>query len=299
MLMGRVDRVVPFRFPWIFKYLGDVRADFFMGRLEAHIDPAGPWLHGEKISLMPTKDLEIGFARTTIWLGDGRPFTFHRLLTTYLSVGDRPKGANTAAIDPGDRRGELDVRYRVPGVRNYLTVYFDSLVDDDPSPLASPHRAAFHPGFFLTKIPGIPKLDFRAEAAYTELPTLNRTGHFFYYNSVYHDGYLNNGLLMGDWVGREGIGGQVTARYWLTPTNSLQVSYKHNAVAADFIPGGGYQQDISAQLQMHLTGNVFLTGMMQYEQYRFPILAPGAKNDFATSVGFTFYPGQRTHVPQP
>jgi hypothetical protein len=270
-----------------------------MGRLEAHIDPAGPWLHGEKISLMPTKDLEIGFARTTIWLGDGRPFTFHRLLTTYLSVGDRPKGANTAAIDPGDRRGELDVRYRVPGVRNYLTVYFDSLVDDDPSPLASPHRAAFHPGFFLTKIPGIPKLDFRAEAAYTELPTLNRTGHFFYYNSVYHDGYLNNGLLMGDWVGREGIGGQVTARYWLTPTNSLQVSYKHNAVAADFIPGGGYQQDVSAQLQMHLTGNVFLTGMMQYEQYRFPILAPGAKNDFATSVGFTFYPGQRTHVPQP
>jgi len=299
MFMGRVDRTVPLHFPWIFKYLGEVRMDFFMAKMEGHQYIAGPWFHGEKISLMPTKNLEIGFARTTVWLGTGRPFSWHALARTYLSVGDQVTNSNSPSTDPGDRRGELDVRYRVPGIRNYMTVYFDSLVDDDPSPLASPHRAAFRPGFYLTQVPYIPKLDFRAEGAFTQLTVDNVSGHFFYWNVVYHDSYLNNSMLLGDWVGREGIGGQATARYWLSPQNTVEVSYRRNQLATDFIPGGGYQQDISAQTRFHLKGYVFLSGGLQYEQYRIPLLANGTQRNFATTVGFTFLPGTRRRFPRP
>ncbi len=298
MAMGKIDRTVPFHFPWIFKYLGQARMTLFMGRLEGHYYPPGPWLHGEKISLMPTKDLEIGLARTTVWLGQGRPFTFHRLLSTYFSVGDQASSPNSAANDPGDRRGELDLRYRLPKLRNYATYYFDSLVDDDPSPLAAPQRAAFRQGILLTQLPGLSKFDFRTEVAYTELDAFNRNGQFFYWNIVYHDSYTNSGMLLGDWVGREGIGGESDLRYWFTPKTYIQASYRRNQLATDFIPGGGLLQDASVQTMLHVKGDVYFTGMVQYEHYNFPILGNGPQNNVATSVGFTIYPGAKTRTPQ-
>jgi hypothetical protein len=299
MAMGRINRTVPFHFPWVFKYLGEARMDLFIAKLEGHQYPAGPWLHGEKISVMPTKNLEIGFARTAVWLGTGRPFSFGGLVRTYFSVGDQKTNPNSAANDPGDRRGELDFRYRVPGIRNYATVYFDSLVDDDPSPLAAPQRAAFRPGIFLTEVPGIPKLDLRFEGAFTELDTFNRHGQFFYWNLVYRDSYTNSGMLLGDWVGREGIGGQATARYWLSPKTDVELWYRRNQVATDFIPGGGYLEDVAAKTTLHVKGDVYFTGMLQWEQYQYPILGNGQQHDFTTSLGFTWYPGAHSRSPQP
>lgn len=290
MWMGRVNRTVPLRFPWIFKYLGDVRMDFFMARTQGHLYPAKPWIHGEKISVMPTQNLEFGFTRTTVWTGVGRPFSLKQLLNTYFSVGDYV-GSNQTLSDPGDRRGELDMRYRVPGLRNWLTIYLDSLVDDDPSPLAAPQNAAIRPGFYISHFPGLDKLDFRAEGAFTELNADNRKGLFFYWNANYHDSYTNESMLIGDWVGREGIGGEVATTYWLTPLRSIEVAYRRHQIAREFIPGGGYQQDFIGSTSLHLTGSLFVTGSLQQESYQFPILANGLKHNFTTTVGLTLYPG--------
>jgi hypothetical protein len=290
MWMGRLNRTVPFRFPWVFKYLGDARMDFFMARTQGHLFPAKPWIHGEKASLMPTKNLEFGFARTTVWTGVDRPFSLRQLINTYFSVGDYI-GSNQTMSDPGDRRGEFDMRYRVPWVRNWLTVYMDSLVDDDPSPLAAPHNAAIRPGFYISHFPGLEKLDLRVEGAYTQPNANNREGLFFYWNDNYHDSYTNESMLIGDWVGREGIGGEAAATYWLTPLRSVAVSYRRHTIAHDFIPGGGNSEDYAATTSLHLTGSLFVTGGVQFESYLFPILENGRKHNFTTTVGLTLYPG--------
>jgi hypothetical protein len=290
MWMGQLNRTVPFRFPWIFKYLGDVRMDFFMARTQGHVYPPKPWIHGEKTSVMPTKNLEFGFARTTVWTGVDRPFSFRQLVNTYFSVGDYV-GSNQTLTDPGDRRGEFDMRYRVPGVRNWLTVYMDSLVDDDPSPLAAPHNAAIRPGFYISHFPGLDKLDLRVEGAYTQVNANNRLGLFFYWDANYHDSYTNESMLIGDWVGREGIGGEAAATYWLTPLRSIEVSYRRHTIAHDFIPGGGNSEDYAANTSLHLTGSLFVTGGVQFESYLFPILENGRNHNFATTVGLTLYPG--------
>ena len=292
MYMLKWDVAQPVTLPWILKYLGPVRFQAYMGKMKGHLYPRQAYLHGEKVSLMPTKNLEIGFTRTTEWAGFGHPWTLHNLLKTYFSVGDQPN-ADLARFDPGDRRGGLDVTYKVPGLRNLLTVYTDSFVDDDPSPLSAPHRAGFHPGFYVSHIPGLPNVDFRAEGAYTQLPTEpNYNGYFFYTNSVYKDGYTNQGLLPGDWVGREGKGGQLSSTYWMAPDRTIEVFWRNHMVAPDFIPGGAHQNDFGTNINYAISEHFHAGGTLQYETYNIPFVAAGRQSDVTVGVTLTYWPGQ-------
>ena len=90
LYMAKFDTAEPITLPWILKYLGPIRVQLFMGKLKGHIYPRQPYLHGEKLSLMPTKNLEVGFSRTVEWAGFGHPITFKSLARTYFSVGDNP-----------------------------------------------------------------------------------------------------------------------------------------------------------------------------------------------------------------
>ncbi|MGB7284177.1 MAG: capsule assembly Wzi family protein [Candidatus Acidiferrum sp.] len=84
--MFHIDRVSPFRLPWIAKYLGPMRWDAFFGRLQGNLLSPAPFFHGEKISFKPTPNLEFGFTRTVEVGGEGRPFTLDRLFLTYFSA---------------------------------------------------------------------------------------------------------------------------------------------------------------------------------------------------------------------
>ncbi|HEY3928663.1 MAG TPA: capsule assembly Wzi family protein [Candidatus Koribacter sp.] len=294
MYMLKFDTAEPITLPWILKYLGPLRYQMFMGKMKGHLYPRQPYLHGEKASIMPTKNLEIGFTRTTVSFGFGRPWTFKRLAKTYFSVGDQPS-QNGALLDPGDRRGGLDVNYKVPGLRNWLSIYLDSFVDDDPSPLAAPNRTAYHPGFYLSHLPGLPRLDFRAEGAYTQLPTEpNDNGYFFYTNTNYRDGYTMEGLLLGDWVGREGKGGELSSTYWFAPDRTVQVYWKDHMVAPDFIPGGAHQSDFGTNINYAIGAHWQAGGMLQYEAYTIPLLASGRRSDFTASLTLSYWPHQGT-----
>lgn len=300
MYQIKLDLAEPITLPWILKYLGPVRYQMNFGKLKGHLYPAETYLHGEKISLMPTRNLEIGLSRTTEAFGVGRGFSLHRLLRTYFSVGDNSTSSNPQ-LDPGDRRGGLDVSYKFPGLRNWLTIYTDSFVDDDPSPLSAPNRAAFHPGFYLSHLPGLPKLDFRAEGAYTELPTeTNDHGRFFYWNGNYRDGYTYNGSLIGDWVGRDGKGGQVTTTYWLAPDRKVQLYWRAHMIDPGFIPGGGRQNDIGTNILYAIGGHFQAGGTLQYETYNIPLLAAGRQSDVSVGVTLSYWPHtNHLHVKQP
>src|SRR6202030_2107944 len=101
----------------------------------------------------------------------GHALTIGHIWRSYFTFAS--PGNETPANDPGKRTGGFDFSYRVPFVRNWLTIYTDSLSDDDPSPLRDPPRDAFRSGVYLSHFPGVPKLDFRVEAVYTALPSSN------------------------------------------------------------------------------------------------------------------------------
>ena len=112
-----------------------------------------------------------------------------------------------------------------------MTLYSDSLVHDDVSPVSAPRRSAVNPGIYLTHFPGLPKLDFRAEAVDTNPPISPvHGGQFLYWEVVYHDLYLNDRYLMGNWVGREGMGYQAWSTYHLSPKSSIQVAVRNSKI---------------------------------------------------------------------
>jgi hypothetical protein len=287
--MARASRIAPFQLPWIFRWLGPMKLDLFYGKLSGNQYPPRPMIHGEKISFKPTANLELGFSRTAELGGVGRPLTIGRIWRSYFSVTS-PKN-ETAANDPGKRTGGFDFNYRLPFVRNWLTLYADSLSDDDLSPTDAPRRAGISPGIYLTRIPGISRLDFRVEAVNTDPPTsVSNGGQYIYFDSFYHDLYTNKNNIIGSWIGREGKGLQARSTYWFSPRNTLQLGYRHAKIASDFIPGGETVNDCSAKVNWWIRQDISVSGFIQYEKWLAPILAPTAQTNWTSSVEFMAWP---------
>ncbi len=287
--MARASRIAPFRLPWILRWLGPMKWDLFYGKLSGNQYPPRPMIHGEKISFKPTENLELGFSRTGELGGVERPLTFGSLWRSYFTI--TAPAVETAANDPGKRTGGFDFNYRVPFVRNSLSVYADSLSDDDPSPIDAPRRAGISPGIYLSRVPGISRLDLRVEAVNTNTPTSRSNGgKYIYYDGFYHDLYTNKSNIIGSWIGREGTGIQARSTYWFSPRNTLQLGYRHAKVASDFIPGGETVNDGSVKLDWWIRQDLSVSAFVQYEKWLAPVLAPTSQANWTSSVDVTFWP---------
>ena len=288
----RINRVEPLYIPYISRIAGLIRYDFFVGPLKGHNDPVSPWTHAEKISFKPTPNFEFGFQRTVIWGGKGHaPITFGTFWHSFYSISDTNGGEKFSRNDPGARFSSVDFSWRLPYLTKWLTFYTDSEVHDDVFPITAPRHAAIRPGLYLSHFPGAPKLDLRAEAVSTDPDTgLSTGGQNMYIEVVQRNGYTSNGLLMGDWIGREDKGGQAWLTYHLSPREWLQVSYRGAKAAKDFIPGGTTQTDFSFDVVKRLTPDVELKANVQYERWLIPIYKTGRQTDTSTTFQLTWYP---------
>ena len=291
MYMFRASRITPLTLPWVSRWLGPVKFDFFIGKLVGHSFPPRPLIHGEKFSIKPTPNLELGFSRTAVFGGVGRPLTLAAFWNTYTSF--KSSTFYQASNNPGKRTGGFDVTYRVPLLRNWLTVYLDSISDDDITPLRNAIRSGINPGFYLPRLPGLRKLDFRVEAVNTARPPYGgglNGGHYIYFDSFYHDLYTNKGNIIGSWIGRDGMGFQAWTTYWFDPRKSLEFGYRHAKITKDFIPDGGTYNDGSVQLNWWARNDLNVSSFVQYEQWKIPLLARVPQTNWTTSIQVAFWP---------
>jgi hypothetical protein len=288
----RINRVEPLTIPILSRLTGPFRYEGVFGELKGWTQPRSPWVHAQKFSFKPTSNLEFGFSRVVIFAGEGHvPLTFGSFwhsFTSFRNVSDAEKESRN---DPGERHSSFDFTWRLPGLTRWVTLYSDSIVHDDASPIDAPRRAAINPGVYVSHLPGAPHVDFRVEAANTDTPagTIDG-GHFIYWEREYRNGYTNQGQLLGSWIGREGKGGQAWLTYWMSPRESLQVSYRTAKVAVGFVPGGTTQNDFSLRLVKRIRPDLELTGFGQYEAWKAPLIASGRTSDFAASVQLAFFP---------
>ena len=287
-----IDRVEPLGIPLLSRLTGPFRYQFFVGPLQGHTDPNAPWVHAEKVSFKPTANLEFGFERTVIWGGkDHVPITIHSFLKSFFSFQDVSAAEKLSRDDPGARFGTFDFSYRLPYLRDWLTLYTDSLVHDDTSPISAPRRAGIRPGLYLSHFPKFHPLDFRVEAVDTDPPTSRSNGgQFLYWEQIQKQGYTNKGFIMGDWIGRESKGGQAWLTYHLSPREQIQLSYRNAKAAKDFIPGGTTQNVFQISTIKRFHNNFELKGAIQYEGWKAPIYKPGKQTDVSAGAQITWYP---------
>lgn len=326
-----LNRSEPLFIPGLSRLAGAFRYEFLVGELRGHtlmpnplytnnpasqpnvINPGDPWVHVEKISFRPTENLEFGFERTALFGGEGHsPVTLHTFLKSFFSTANVPAATKDSRSDPGARFGAFDFSYRLPFLRNWLTLYTDSEVHDDVNPISAPRRAAFRPGLFLSHLPGMPRLDMRVEAASTAPAAVdvgsNQYGRFMYWEGIERQGYTNQGQLFGDWIGRDDKGGQAWITYHLSGDEWIQVSARNQKAASEFIPGsatrtipgsttlipgGTTLNDLSFQAVKRIGKDFEVDGSFTLEHWKIPIYLPGEQTVTSTSIQFTWFPERK------
>jgi len=307
--MLQVNRVVPSTLPGILRRLGPLQFDYILGRLGGQnwvccansnligswTQPLGdqPFITGQKLSFKPTPNLELGIGATILVGGTGVPFTTHTFLQAVFSTTST--GTPGSPSDPGDRRGEFNFAYRIPRLRDWLTFYADAFTDDQVSPWFAWDKTALTAGLYFSKVPRIPKLDFRVEGVFTDLPgggPVVQHG-FFYINDRFRSGYTNDGNLLGSWIGRQGQGAEAWTNYWFSPKNKLQLHFRHQKVSREFITHGGSLTNIGVSTDLWVRSALSISAFTQYERYAFPVLTPAPQTNITGALQITFWPHWR------
>jgi Capsule assembly protein Wzi len=287
-----INRVEPLRIPGLSQVFGPFRYDFYVGSLKGHTYPNDPWVHAEKISFKPTRNLELGFERTVIWGGKGHvPITIHSFLRSFLSFQNVSIPEKYSRSDPGARFGSFDFNYRLPFVRNWLTLYADSEAHDDVNPISAPRRAAVLPGIYLSHFPVLHNLDLRVEGESTDpVSDESANGNFLYWETIQRQGTTNKGFLFTDWIGRDSKGGQAWLTYHLSPMEYVQFSYRNAKADKNFIPFGTTQNLFQISAVKRIKKDVEISGWLQQEEWKAPIYKPGLQSDTLAAAQITWYP---------
>jgi len=300
----QIDRTEPLYIPLLSRLVGPFRYNFFVGSLKGHSQPNDPWLHVEKINFKPTPNVEFGFARTVIWGGKGhgcqvgaafvpcnQPITLHTFLKSFFSLTNVNSNEKFSRDDPGARFSAFDFSWRLPWLNHWLTLYTDAMAHDDVNPIDAPRHASVRPGLYLSRVPGIPRLDLRVEGVNTNVHSYRSVfGEYMYDEQAQMQGYTNKGYIMGDWIGRESQGGQAWATYHLSPTEMVQASFRHAKAANDFIPGGTTQNSLDVHVVKRLRGALELSADVQQEWWKAPVYRVGRQNDTLATFQLTVYP---------
>jgi hypothetical protein len=295
----RINRIEPLHIRWLSKLVGPVRYDFFYGSLKGHTYPNDDYTHSEIVAFQPTRDFQFSLQRTIIFGGEGHePVTLHTFLKGFFDTNDTNTGVKFSRDDPGARFSDFSFSYRLPWVRNYLTLYLDSETHDDLFPISAPRRAAYRPGIYLSRFPGAPKLDLRVEGVSTDCSTLAcQNGNMDYIETIQKQGYTNKGYILGDWIGREAKGGQAWLTYHLSGNEWVQVEFLHKQTPGDFIPGGTTQNQFLVDVVKRLRPDVELHAWFQHERWVAPIYMAGPQGDNTFTVQLTFFPKLSTTAP--
>jgi membrane-associated phospholipid phosphatase len=303
--MFRVSRVSPFRLPWVFRYLGDIRFEAFIGQLSGQefINNSGvfvtgaqgqygqnlssqPFLSGGKISFKFTSNFEFGMGKTTIYGGPGNPLTLKTFFQSTLSLH-----VNGSPI--GDGRSGVDFSYRIPKLRNWLSLYGEGFSEDEVSPINTPVKSVWQGGLYFVKVPEIPKLDLRLEGGFTSPVDFAACNACFYNNLQYLNGYTNKGELIGTWLGRAAQGEAVSTTYWLSPRKRIGLELRHRKIDRQYLPQGGTQNDVAVNADLLVKSGFRFSGTVQYETWQIPLLATNRQSNVTASVQFGYWPQPR------
>ncbi len=300
----RVNRVSPLQLPSILKFLGPMRMEFFVGQLEGHqfvltdsgvtgswsqsLNPQ-PWMQGEKISIKPSPDLEVGFSYMSMFAGLGVPATPGTFVNSLFDTGGDLRGTS---LSKSQRMTGLDFSYRIPKLRKWLTIYGDGFAQDQIIYQPGyPERAVWRAGIYVPMFPGLRKLDLRAEGGYTDNPLGNGYSNGFYYTANrYLNGQTSNGNVIGSWMGRAGQGAQAWTNYWFNARDRIQLNVRHLKVSQEFIPGGGTSTDVGVRGDYWVRPNLSVSASVQYERWFFPVIQPNPEKNVTATVEILFQP---------
>jgi hypothetical protein len=223
----RLSSAEPFHLPWLLSYLGSWKLVTFVAQLEQDRDIPNAKLSGTRVSLAPSRYVELGFNRMFQFGGRGRgisPGQFVKVLA-FDQGSDDP-----ASPEQVNNVMSFDATLRIPDVQKYIliardmTLYGDFGWDDSLFGVIVPDRPGGIVGTYLTGIFGDPKLDLRIEYAQSSEIMFN---HF-----IYTSGYTFRGSVLSHFIGTKGNELYARLTRWMSPDLLLGFQLSQAAIGS-------------------------------------------------------------------
>lgn len=128
----RKTSTTAFETPWL-AWLGPWNADFFIGRLTGHAEPARPYLVGTRLQIQPLPSLQLGFSRALQWGGRGRDQSFSSF---WRGLTGRDNQGGTSD-EPGNQLGGIDFRWHHAFNSQQIALYGQVVGEDEAGYLPS------------------------------------------------------------------------------------------------------------------------------------------------------------------
>jgi hypothetical protein len=288
----RVDRPSPFRLPGLLRLLGPAKVEFAVGQLGGHTYSAHDWIQMQRVSLKTFRNFEFGATHTAQWGGDGRvngigPF-FKALLPLH-ELSNELAGKPSVSV----QEISFDFQYRFGTV---ATLYTELWARDMFTPFDNFDRLAPLGGLYFPRLPWLRNTDLRLESGYTDSPLdtwpLINNGLYHYFHGDYKNGYTNEGMILGNAMGRDAQMVQASATHWFSPTSRLQLSFKRMQVSPTFMPGGAHWNDYGVQHEQQLKSGLWIKSFLQVERLQYPALSLERASNVSASLELSYSPGR-------
>jgi hypothetical protein len=176
-----------FETKWL-SWLGPWRLNFGISQMESdRQDIDGPLFMAARITVMPFKDLEIGFSRTAQFCGEELICTWDSFYN--MLIGNDNIGFDTTPeTEPGNQMAGFDLRWNSPIGNWPYAIYSQYIGEDESSYVPAKYLAQL--GFEVWK----PTADgglFQGFAEYSSTTCSANTGRGPYYNCAYNQGRFN------------------------------------------------------------------------------------------------------------
>jgi len=276
----------PFRFPWLFKYLGDQKIVAYVATLGPESFFKDTLLAGYKWMIKPHANLELGLSNVMQIGGDGAPNygvsdfagDFIGFSSTSNSVSNRILG--------------FDGRLRMP-LLNGVEAYFEAFWDDKT--FASLKRtlidtSAYKFGFFIPKLTWDGRLSATFETKFIS--------ELFYRHSQFQSGYTLNNEILGDAWGPDSFGTTADLNYLFDSKSVLSGGLGYLSAGADTYrnTGSSITKIVSASRENHYFAHLKLQKKYQlfdafagfkYDRVSKPSFVSGSNNNIFFNLGIS------------
>jgi len=183
----KIKSAHPFMLPW--EKLGKWNADFFVAQLDKKRDYSYAKLGGMRLECTPFDALTLGFSRTAIFGGKGRP---HMTARDYWNIFWGTNELNQdVSKNSSDQLASIDFKLNV---LNNFQLYGEWAGEDKFAPWEN-EAPGYMAGLLVSDVLNIQNLDFRTEYA--------RDNASWYVHGIYGTGYRYKGNIIGHHMGTD------------------------------------------------------------------------------------------------
>ncbi|MCX7920350.1 MAG: capsule assembly Wzi family protein [bacterium] len=198
----KIGNAEPVLLPWIFRWLGPMKTISILTRLEEERDYPHTRFWGMRTSFKPKPGIELGFSRSAMFAGEGRPsMDWRDYWDMFWGRKEHEesdlRNNQIAGVDLTVQFNHLDNKTHV--IRT-MTVYVDGAGEDFASGGPLPSRWAWLYGIVFGDIGLSGKTDLRIEYANNHIP---KHPNYWYSHPVYTSGYTYYGDIIGHQIGTD------------------------------------------------------------------------------------------------